>query len=88
MLSRAMRENKTKMRERGLTKCGEGHNKVFAVSGVAEKWMKQNEKIDDQFGIKASNLQSTNCECFTLRIGHQAIDAVVEVKYTTGKWGV
>jgi len=25
---------------------------------------------------------------FGLRIGHQEIDAVVEVKYTTAKWGV
>ncbi|MDQ1404813.1 MAG: hypothetical protein QOG55_442 [Acidobacteriaceae bacterium] len=51
--------------------------------------MKQNEKFDEQMGINASNLLSTKLQShFRLRIGHQVIDAVVEVKYTTDKWGV
>jgi len=33
----------------------------FAMRDAAVKLMKQNEKLDDEFGIKASNLQSTNC---------------------------
>jgi hypothetical protein len=47
---------------------GTGFNKVevkdakkFAVKDAAVKVMKQNKKFDDQFGIKTSNLQSTNC---------------------------
>jgi hypothetical protein len=35
--------------------------KKFAIKDAAVKVMKQNEKFDDQFGIKASNLQATNC---------------------------
>jgi hypothetical protein len=35
--------------------------KRFAIKDAAVKVMKQNEKFDDQFGIKTSNLQSTNC---------------------------
>jgi len=61
MLSRAIGENKTKMRQPCLTKWKYRRQKFFAVKVVAVKLMKQNEKFDEQFGIKASNLQSTNC---------------------------
>jgi hypothetical protein len=64
MLSRGMSENKTKMRQRGLTKWKRKAQKTFAVKGVAVKVMKQNENFDEQFGIKTTNLQSTDCMSF------------------------
>jgi len=88
MLSRDVRQNKTKIRQRCLTKWQRRRKEKFHDKKRCGKVMKQNEKIDERSGIKESNLQSINCECFPLRIGHQRIDAVVEVNYTTGKWGV
>jgi hypothetical protein len=45
----------------GFNKMEVKETKKFAVRDAAVKLMKQNEKFDEPFEIKASNLQSTNC---------------------------
>jgi hypothetical protein len=58
MLRPAKEENKTKVCKRGLTKCNRSTGKRIRDQSGCEKLMKRNEKIDEQFGINASNLQS------------------------------
>jgi hypothetical protein len=57
MLRPATPENKTKVSKRGLTKCKRTTGRIGDQS-CCGKVMKRNEKIDEQLGINASNLQS------------------------------